>query len=157
MAGPEFINLIERGVILGDDKNLILMLLSGNADEPVAEKREVGLADGADDDGAVPVPGHERRRLGQRVVAPLGDGGLDGGEDAVRHAGPREEDAEEDEEREEEQKRRGAEEREGSLRRRGGARGEWVRVRERVVDGSLVQERRHCSLIERKRSSGIES
>lgn len=114
VARPELIDLIERGVIFSNHKDLVLMLLPGDADEPVGEEREVGLADGADDDG--PVPGDERRRLGQRVVAPLGHGGLDGGEEALRHAGPGQEDAEDDKEREDGQKRRRAEEREGSRR-----------------------------------------
>lgn len=68
MAWPLLVDLVEGSIVLGDDKHLVLMPLPGDADEPVVEEGEVGLAHGADDDGAV--LGHKGGSLGQSVVPP---------------------------------------------------------------------------------------
>lgn len=143
VARPPLIDLIKRGIVFSNHKHLVLVLLPGNADQPVVQKRQVRLAHGANNHR--PVPGHKLRRLSQRVVPPLGGRGPGGvREEALPHAHPREEDAHHHQEREEDQEGRGAEDRVGFLGIGGGARGNRVRIRKRVVDWSLVQEGGHC-------------
>jgi hypothetical protein len=86
VTGPPLVHLIERGIVLGDHKHLILMLLPGNANQPVVKKRQVRLAHSANDHS--PILGHKRRRLCERVVAPLRKGRSGGREDEVGHARP---------------------------------------------------------------------
>lgn len=62
VARPKQIDPVERSVVLGDDKDHVLALLHGNADEPVVEEGQVGLAHNADDDGGT-VFGDEGERL----------------------------------------------------------------------------------------------
>jgi len=71
MAGPLLIDLIERRVILGDHEHLLLVLLPRDADEPIAEKGQVGLADSTDDHRPLLLP-NKSRSLGKGVVPPFG-------------------------------------------------------------------------------------
>lgn len=110
VAGPALVDGVEGGVVLGDDEGLVGAALAGEADEPVAEKREVGVADGAEDEGAV--AGDGGGGVGQGVVAPAGEGwvGIAGGgaeEGGGGEEGPGEEDADEEEEGEEGEEREG--------------------------------------------------
>lgn len=150
MAGPLLVDLVEGGVVLGDDKHPILMPLPGDAYEPVVEEGEVGLADGADDDGAV--LSHRGGSLGQSVVPPsrerpLSAGG--GGEEAFQGAGPGEKDAEEEEEGEEGEEASAAGDGHGSLAEEaigGAAGGDRVRVGERFLLLLPLMKRRHRAL-----------
>lgn len=80
VARPKVVNLMERGVVLGDDENHVMAAVHGDANEPVVEEGQVGLADNADDDGAV--FGDEGEGLLERVATPFGSGscGNEGGE-----------------------------------------------------------------------------
>nr|POF08347.1 hypothetical protein CFP56_69824 [Quercus suber] len=40
VARPTLINLKKRGIVLGNDKHFVLMLLAGNANQPVVKKRQ---------------------------------------------------------------------------------------------------------------------
>lgn len=99
VAGPPLVHLIECGIVLSDHKHLILMLLPGNANQPVVKKRQVRLAHSANDHS--PILGHKRRRLCQRVVAPLRKGRSGAREDEVGHARPGQEDAKDYQKRQE--------------------------------------------------------
>lgn len=70
MARPFFVNLIKSSVILGYYKDFVLVLLFGYTNQPIVEKGQVRLADGAEDDGAI--FGDEGSGFGQRVVSPFG-------------------------------------------------------------------------------------
>lgn len=105
-----------------------MMILPLNADEPVAEERQVRVADGADDHRSV--LGDERDRVFESVGTPFGACGVhDGGEDRGRELSPGNENAKDDEEGEEDEERGAVEdgEREWFWGERGG--GAW---RERV-------------------------
>lgn len=150
---PPLINLIERGIVLGDHEHLLVVLLPGDADQPVIEEGQVRLAHGAHDHR--PVLGHERRRLRQSVGPPLGERRPRARENAVVHLRPRHEDAEDHEGQQEDQEAGATEDRRMLLGERRGARGRrFAEVGERGLEGSLVQERRHCS---RLRSESKES
>lgn len=69
MAGPEPIDGIESSIVLCNDKHFILVVLPGNANQPVVKKRQVRLAHGADDHGLV--LGDEGRCFSERVVVIL--------------------------------------------------------------------------------------
>lgn len=49
VARPTLINLKKRGIVLGNDKHFVLMLLPGNANQPVVKKRQVRVTHSADD------------------------------------------------------------------------------------------------------------
>ena len=49
VARPTLINLEKRGIVLGNDKHFVLMLLRGNANQPVVKKRQVRVTHSADD------------------------------------------------------------------------------------------------------------
>ena len=49
VARPTLINLEKRGILLGNDKHFVLMLLPGNANKPVVKKRQVRVTHSADD------------------------------------------------------------------------------------------------------------
>lgn len=70
VARPKIIDPVERGVVLSNDKDHILAILHGDTNQPVVEEGQVGLADNADDDGAI--FGHEGESLFQCVVVPFG-------------------------------------------------------------------------------------
>lgn len=67
---PSLVNLVESSVILSDHEYFVLVLLPGDADQPVVEERQVRIAHGADDHGAV--LSCELNGLSEGVVAPLG-------------------------------------------------------------------------------------
>lgn len=146
VAGPPAVNLVEGGVVLGDDDHLLLTLLPCDADEPVIQEGEIGLADGANNDGAV--ASGEGRSASERVVLPPGygsvacvaRGGGGGGEEGDHGTGQWEEDAKEEEKGEDGDKAGSTWEEGGhgalrlSVER--GAGGEWVgfgRRRQRLL------------------------
>jgi hypothetical protein len=67
---PFLVNFVESSVILSDDENLILMLLSRNTNQPIVEKRQVRIANGAYDHS--PVLSYEFDSLREGIVAPFG-------------------------------------------------------------------------------------
>jgi len=70
VARPKIIDPVERGVVLGNDKDHVLAILHGYTNQPVVEEGQVGLAHNADDDGAI--SGDEGESLFQCVVTPFG-------------------------------------------------------------------------------------
>ena len=66
---PLLINLVESSVILSDHEDFVLMLLSRNANQPVVEERQEGIANGADDHS--PVLNDELSRLREGIVTPV--------------------------------------------------------------------------------------
>lgn len=124
MPRPSLIDLVESSIVLSNDQNLILMLLSRNANEPIVQERDIGFAHGADYDGAILA--HKRRGLRERVGSPFGERSFRAwGEERVRGSDPGENDAEDEDEGEEDEEASAAEERSGSLVLRvgGGQRG----------------------------------
>lgn len=73
VPGPLPIHPIQGGIILRDDKHLLVVLLPGDADQPVVEEGQVGLAHGTDDQR--PILGNEGSCLGEGVAPPLGESG----------------------------------------------------------------------------------
>lgn len=69
---PLLVNLVESSVILGDHEDFVLMILPGDADQPVVEERQVWIAHCADDHCAV--LSDETNGLSEGVVAPFGVG-----------------------------------------------------------------------------------
>ena len=66
---PLLVNLVESSVILSDHEDFVLMLLSRNANQPVVEERQEGIANGADDHS--PVLSDKLSRLREGIVAPV--------------------------------------------------------------------------------------
>jgi len=73
VARPKIIDPVERGVVLGNDKDHVLAILHGYTNQPVVEEGQVGLADNADDEGAI--SGDEGESLLKCVVIPFGSRG----------------------------------------------------------------------------------
>lgn len=139
---PPLIDLIKRGIVLGDHEDLLVVLVPGNANQPVIKEGQVRLAHGAHDHR--PVLGHDRRRLSQSVVPPFGKRRPRAPENALVHFRPRHEDAENHENQQEDQEASTVEDRRMLLsERRRGSRRRVAEVGERGLERSLVQKRRH--------------
>lgn len=69
VTSPFLVNFIQSSVILSNHKDFVLMLLPGEANQPVVEERQEGIANGADDHS--PVLSDKLSRLREGIVAPV--------------------------------------------------------------------------------------
>lgn len=92
VPGPFLVDPIQGGVVLRNDEHLLVVLQPRNADQPVVEKGQVGLAHGTDDQR--PVLADEGSCLVEGVAPPLGESRPGTGEEAPWHIRPGEKDAE---------------------------------------------------------------
>lgn len=73
MTRPLIINPKKSIKILSNHQNLVLVAMPGNADKPIVQKRQVRLANDANDDGPVVAPADERNNIVEGVIPPFGE------------------------------------------------------------------------------------
>lgn len=84
MARPPVIHSIKRGIVLSNHQHLVLMLLPGNANQPIIEKRQIRLTHCTNDQS--PVLGRKGDSLFQCVLSPFGNRNFGSTKQAIRRS-----------------------------------------------------------------------
>lgn len=72
MTRPPLVDFVQSSVIFSDDKNIFLMILSRNTNQPVVEKRQERIAYGADNQRRS-ILSDKFGGLSQGIFAPIGE------------------------------------------------------------------------------------